>query len=565
MAQAVEVNAGGIRWRIQSEYRDQLLGRDGLRLDEWLSAGQAQVVKHGPHRTVYRVALPGLDVHVKHYRLMDLRAWLRELVRPAKAWLEYRRALAIAARQVPTVEPLAVGRLLCRSGPGDSFLITRSLDGTESLSRFLETTFQTLPPRQQTRLRQQLAIELARFVAHLYANGIFHRDLHAGNILVARDANGLRLFLIDLHDTKVGQPLSRRSRMANLIILNRYFSMRASRSDRLRFWRAYVGHGTMDSGLAKELERRTWASNLQFWRQRDGRCLLNNRYYQKIRSPIASGYAVRDLDPATIDLLLADPDAPFRQSSANLLKDSRSSTVVEWTVPFDGVSRPVIYKRFRATSWTDPFKSLLRPDGALRSWSNGHGLRERDLPTARPLAVLHRRRHGLSYDGYLLMEKIPNAVNLHAYMVSLETQPRGERQHRLRGCIDRVARLIRELHRRQLSHRDLKATNILVQLPEEDTEGSGSSLANSCWLIDLVGVRCHRRLPRRRRVQNLARLHASFCQNPGLTRTDKLRFLRTYQQWGLFGKSSWKRIWREIDAATQAKITRNLRNGRPLG
>jgi hypothetical protein len=74
----------------------------------------------------------------------------------------------------------------------------------------------------------------------------------------------------------------------------------------------------------------------------------------------------------------------------------------------------------------------------------------------------------------------------------------------------------------------------------------------------------HRRLSRRRRVQNLARLHASFYRGGALTRTDKLRFLRVYLGWGLRGKEGWKAWWREVEQATQAKAQRNARNGRPL-
>jgi len=80
-----------------------------------------------------------------------------------------------------------------------------------------------------------------------------------------------------------------------------------------------------------------------------------------------------------------------------------------------------------------------------------------------------------------------------------------------------------------------------------------------------VGVKRHRRLSRRRRVRNLARLHASFFQSAAITRTDKLRFLRTYLQWGLFGRDGWKRYWREIEAATKSKIARTRRLRRPLG
>src|SRR5207245_944641 len=139
----------------------------------------------------------------------------------------------------------------------------------------------------------------------------------------------------------------------------------------------------------------------------------------------------------------------------------------------------------------------------------------------------------------------------------LAVLPASERQLLLRRLIERVAILIRALHALRVSQRDLKAANILVgSLPTAD--------GLNVWLIDLVGIRRCLRLSRHRRVQNLARLHASFCQAPRFTRTDKLRFLRTYLQWGLFGRHRWKRWWQEIAAATEAKVARNVKSGRPL-
>lgn len=83
-------------------------------------------------------------------------------------------------------------------------------------------------------------------------------------------------------------------------------------------------------------------------------------------------------------------------------------------------------------------------------------------------------------------------------------------------------------------------------------------------VIDLVGVTLAKRVRRGRRLQNLARLNASVGRHPALTRTDLLRFLRVYLQWGLRGRSPWKTWWRDIAAATRAKQERNARSGRPL-
>ena len=83
-ASMVKITLAGMRWLIAAEYRDLLLGPEGLRLQEWLQTGQAVAVKHGPHRAVYQVDLPGLSFYLKHNRVTDLRTWVRQLVRPSK-------------------------------------------------------------------------------------------------------------------------------------------------------------------------------------------------------------------------------------------------------------------------------------------------------------------------------------------------------------------------------------------------------------------------------------------------------------------------------------------------
>lgn len=551
--------AGGLRWEVAADYRDVLLGPDGLRLAEWLERGQARVVKSGPHRTVYRVVLPEVDCYVKHCRVHDGRAWLRECVRPAKARGEYERCLAVASRGVATVTPLAIGEA---NGlrPADSFLVTRAIDA-EPLGTFIEQALPAGEPGCQARLRQRLTVVLALFLAKLHGAGITHDDLHPNNLLLSQGDDGEpRLHLLDLHAVRLGAPLSRRARRDNLVVLNRWFVMRVGRTDRLRFWRAYAAAlpigptGPMGSA-ARDLEERTRRSNLLFWEARDRRCLEGNRYFRPVRSAVAAGHAVSDLDANALAVLAADPDAPFRRPGVILLKDSPSSTVAEIDLPSDDGPRRVIWKRFRVTSPADPVIALLRRTPALRSWVNGHGLRDRCMPTPRPLLVLHRRHHGLSWEGYLLTEKVPDAEELSRHVAGLQSLPETDRRRRLRALIEQVARLVGNLHRRQVAHRDLKAANILVQRTP-----AGPAL----WLIDLVGATRHRALSPRRRLQNLTRLHVSFHQHPLLTRTDKLRFLRTYFAWGLHGKQGWKDWWRGIAVATREKVVKNARNRRLL-
>lgn len=567
MSESTVLVSGGVRWQIQPGL-EFLFGPDGLRLDEWLAAGQAHVVKHGPHRTVYHVVLPELDFFVKHNRLADGRAWLRELVRPSKARGEYEHALAAAARGVPTFEPLAVGETCRGVGPRSSFLLTRTLPEARPLNSLLETTLPQWPDPRRARMRQRLAVALGGLLARLHDAGVTHLDLHPGNLLVRLDGDDRpELFLIDLHALRLGAPLSWRARRANLIILNRWFMLRCERSDRLRFWHAYCGetksrlHVSEIRRLARAVERGTLASNLRFWRGLDARCVSANRHFRRLHAASMIGHAVADLATEALASLLADPDAPFARPGAVVLKKSRSSSVVEFDLPGPDGPRRVVYKRFAVTRWSDPWTTLFRPSPALRAYVMGHALLLRRLPTPRPLAVWHRSRRGLPHEGYLLTEKAADALDLLSFVKHLQALPAAEGRVVLRRLLDQLAHLVSTLHQRRLSNRDLKASNLLVGGVSALSAGGDLTLS----LIDLVGVRRPLKLRRRRRVQNLARLNASFHNHPALTRTDRLRFLRMYLRWGLRGRIGWKRWWRQIEEATDAKVARNLRKGRPLG
>src|SRR5438067_506 len=65
-----------------------------------------------------------------------------------------------------------------------------------------------------------------------------HADLHPGNLLL-RPGHEPTLYLVDLHAVRLGPPLTEAARRANLAVLNRWFMLRAGRTDRLRFWHAY--------------------------------------------------------------------------------------------------------------------------------------------------------------------------------------------------------------------------------------------------------------------------------------------------------------------------------------
>ena len=536
-----------IRWHVEPAWRERL----PLPLDELLSTAPFETIKHGRFRTIYRLKSEPIDLYVKHCRPVGVRAWLRELLRPAKAVLEFRKIVAVAARRVATLEPVACGTA-AGCGPGDSFLITRSLNDATSLDHFLTVALPAFPEPKRSQFRQRLATGLGSFLADTHSAGVWHPDLHPGNLLVTWVGAAPRFTLIDLHDARIRRSLSGRDRLNNLIPFNRWFILRANRSDRLRFWHAYCVRSGQDPAVAPGLEAQTWRSNLRFWRGRERRCVVTNRHFRALRGPGMSGHAVREFQADELAALLRDPDRPFREPQRPLLKDSPSATVAEFDWPVGGTTGRVVLKRFRVTSRWDGPASFVRPSPALRSWINGHAFLDGLLPTPRPLAVWHRKRGGMSSAGYLLTEMVTKAVNLRQFVIDLGGFPPALSRERLCSLIDEVARAVRLLHTRGWSHRDLKASNVLV-----DRDGRVS-------FIDLVGVRRPWRLTETRRARDLARLNASFLAGLPISRTDRLRFLRMYLNWALHGRRDWKLWWRRVASATDRKKRRNLRSGRPL-
>ncbi len=564
---------GGLGWWVRPGWDRVLLGADGsgLKLDVWRGEGRLHVVKSGPHRVVYRVDLPNESLYIKHFLVPNARSVLRQWFRRGKGRNEAKRAEQLASLGVPTFEPVALGDRRKRKFLFDNFLVTRGIPDSMPLDRFVEERLETVPAEAQPRLRRQLAEQLGEVTARLHEGGLLHIDFHPGNVLVRLDASHEpRLFMIDLDALRVGRVVDAEEARDNLALLNHYFWTRASRTDRLRFVRAYLKGRRLEGVSAKrfamdvEGATRSWAERL--WRRWGKRCLGSNKYFERYRSRRCRAVASRDLDESTVRALLGDPDAPFRGSGARMLKDSRTTTVAEVTIPVEGVPRRVIYKRFNRKKILDPIYTLFRPSRAWRAWQNGQHLASRGIPTPRNLAVLMRSsrcprvfpHQYWPHDTYLVTVKAEPAVTLWDYVADvLPTLPPEQRRQQVRRLTRSLAKLIRLLHERSLSHRDLKAANILIEGPADVAEPDLS-------LIDLVGVQLEHPLSRHHQVQNLARLQLSLSQVSGRTRTDALRFLRAYQPWSLAAKRAWKDLWREVEDACGRKTEQNRRRNRKL-
>jgi len=559
----VHVRIGDFDWRVLPHYRSLLFDERGLRLSQWKDEGSAALVKAGAGRTIHRVRVPGADVYVKHFRAINPISLIHQCLRQGRAHKEFEVALELAELGVPTITPVALGERRRGGLLLESYLISESIaDGMtlfDLIDRRLLASGEPIDPT----LRFHLADELGVLAARIHNAGVEHRDLHERNIIVRpKDDGGLELFMLDLHELRRRPGGDWRWAERDLGRMGRYFTLRTSAADRRRFFRAYAAERRWPRSdtrvRAKLLEREVIESRADFWRRRDQRGPAKYNRINEFQSAGVKAYAVPELPSDFVHRVMAEPDAVFRHVVA-WWKQGRSTRVAAVDMPAIRRADPLVFKQYFFKGWHESLSTVMRPNQAERAWNHGAALLLRELPTPRPLMLVHKTVAGLPVTSYLLCERVPGAMGLCDYLEGKIAETRDPRQKRrvIEGVVDETARLLRMLHDRRVTHRDLKASNVLAEPTDDPAKPK-------LWLIDLDGVTTWKSVPERHRVQNLARINVSFWRCEWLTLADRLRFLRIYLGRDFYNRALRKRFWHAVAADTTAKIERNLRRGRTI-
>lgn len=167
------------------------------------------------------------------------------------------------------------------------------------------------------------------------------------------------------------------------------------------------------------------------------------------------------------------------------------------------------------------------------------------IPTATPVALLKHRVPG---ESWLVLEFLDGAVDLvQALSPTLPGFPPLTASER-RRLAQSLAQLFANLERSGLSHRDLKASNVMVQFKRP------SDRTPKIYIIDLDGFRRQGFIPRSR-WKPIARMAASLRYERLLCRSDACRFLKSYIELRKV-PVDWKTCFRTLDVESRNYLRR---------
>lgn len=225
---------------------------------DWaLTRADCEIVKYDGRVWVGRLETPAGVVYLKRYARSVARTALEALLvgSPGRRAAEAAVRLAAAGVGVPRVCAAVEG---VRGGlVTKSFFLAHESAG-ETLDRYWTRLLEEGDATARRVARRVLAVRLGALFARLHAHGIYHNDLKDVNVLAHAGQDGPELTLLDLERVRFGgAPVGRRRRVKNLVQLDRTLGVRASRTDRLRMLRAYLG------AEAGRMDRRAWAERVR--------------------------------------------------------------------------------------------------------------------------------------------------------------------------------------------------------------------------------------------------------------------------------------------------------------
>ena len=377
-------------------------------------------------------------------------------------WLRQERGIAaLIQRGIPVPMPLYSGRY---TGNG-----TCPSDGYCIISTFIEqakTLGEAWTGARTAEECESLIRSALACLAAMHEKGIVQQDLHFQNFLL----HDSTFYLLDPDSIAIGkQPLGKKDSLANVAL---FFAQLPPQYDA---W--------APSLVERYAEMRGWkhidaVPNFLLPAIRKNRSARVKKLLQKIfRESTAyvcfrnwGLYAVyrREMSGVNEGGLIRDPDAIISSDNRGNLKKGNTCTVTKTVVG----ELPVVVKRYNIKNFLHGVSRAFRKTRAAISWANAHRLTMLGIKTAAPLALVEKRIGPFRRESFYIASFVEGR-NSKQYFADTGSLPEKSR------VADTIVELFAALACHNISHGDMKATNILID-------------GGEAVLVDLDALRQHR-------------------------------------------------------------------------
>jgi tRNA A-37 threonylcarbamoyl transferase component Bud32 len=336
-----------------------------------------------------------------------------------------------------------------------------------------------------------LAKLLVKTVAEHHDNNLMQTDMYLKNFLVQHqtiysiDGDGIRQFKL-LPKQKALSNLSQLLSKFDVLMLDAHLPLLLNHYAEARGW-----HGSfnlneikLSINIARYKATASYADKKIFRQCTDVDIVKAKSTF----SAVKSNYSMHMLS-------LSNGDIDCYFTSDNIIKNGHTCTVAITLID----SIKVVIKRYNIKSFWHGVSRAWRRTRASVSWANAHRLQLLMLDTAKPIALLEKRKFGLSGKAYFITEYVDAPDIYEFFRLTSDQVLRAQ-------AVKYLVQLFYRLYLLKISHGDMKATNIKVL-------SNGKSL-----LIDLDSMQQHRYtfFAKKAHIKDIKRFMRNWKDEPSL-------------------------------------------------
>jgi len=206
-----------------------------------LSGTEGKSVKSSRFSTVLRFTSPETKevLYFKEFHRRGFKDTLKNLFGYTRAEQDFKGSMILMRLGFDTSVPLFHGVMKRFWIIQKNFLLTKEVPGRQTY-QYLSEHFGN--PQKDSIISEKRAFLHAagQEIGRLHSSGIFHGDLRVGNIIIDDSGSSSRFYFIDNERTVHYPRLPYSKRLKNLVQLNMIRRREVTRTDRLRFFNAYI-------------------------------------------------------------------------------------------------------------------------------------------------------------------------------------------------------------------------------------------------------------------------------------------------------------------------------------